>query len=112
MAYEDIERKARDLERQLIRDKIGELQARLADIDAHDPEAIEREQDRYVDGLFGMDAGRQAPRNEDEALDRIFGTDAARELTEDERLDRMFGLGVSGTEAQASENAFTALAAS
>ncbi|MBR3326475.1 MAG: hypothetical protein IKG22_04045 [Atopobiaceae bacterium] len=91
MAYEDIAREARNLERRLIRDQISELEAKLADIDARDPEIIEREHDKYVDGFFGTGAGTEAPKTEEEALDRVFGV-TAHELTEDEKLDRMFGL--------------------
>lgn len=104
MAYEEITKEVRDLERRLIQDQISGLQAKLADIDAHDPEIIEREQDKYVDRLFGTGAGIEPPKTEDELLDRMFGTAPARELTEDEKLDRMFGLGMSDAESRAFDN--------
>ena len=91
MAYEEIMKGALDVERDLLRAEISRLQAKLADIDARDPEIIEREHDRYYDGLFGLNHN-EAPKTEDEALDRIFETAPARELTEDEKLDRMLGL--------------------
>ena len=91
--YDQISKEARNLKRNLIRDKIGELQAELAEIDAHDPEIIEAKRDRRVDGLFGTTTTRR-PDGEslDDALDRLL-CPLDDDLTEDEAIDRSFGIG-------------------
>ena len=109
MAYEEIEKQARDLERKLLRDQIDEDMRKLAELDERDPEVIEAKFDKYLDNIFGVTADGEpvAGESDEDMLDRAFGAGTRpAELSEDEELDRAFGLGLSGTESAAMDNAW------